>query len=364
MRGLKRDHCARVIVRGHALLQNLRRSYEDRPMRPGAKTVDDRYAVPSVHRAISDLTRNHREGRGLGELWHRARPSLWSSAGRSDDAVVLALVGSRSFPRRFHQSGPLHENGGSPSCHHAPKRMPSPPPQPASAAHSSAATRPQRTRRAPRPSRPQPAHYTAQTNLGWTLIDSIDPEALGNVTQRPGRAIVRRLRSWVAHDHRPVTLVADPDPPWAPEAPLDIDLAAPRADEVSLAVLVKLDASHARPAFLRWDHLRYSFACSHCASPEAKVLSVTATAQIPIPHRGRRGASSTDCPPGGHNWVVVASRAERHPRPGAFCLASSAVRLLQVRLQYSAGRASATRTLDVARSGRTRASRSGRRAKA
>ena len=83
------------------------------------------------------------------------------------------------------------------------------------------------------------------------ILDSVDPEALRNITQSPGLAIVRRSRSWIAHDHRPVALVADPQASRAPEAPLDIDLAAERAHEVSLTVLVKFDDSHATPRLLR-----------------------------------------------------------------------------------------------------------------
>jgi hypothetical protein len=92
------------------------------------------------------------------------------------------------------------------------------------------------------------AHFPAGPSPGVS-IQSVDPEALRNVAQRPRLAIVGWFRSRIADDHRAVALVGDPKAPRAPEAPLNIDLTATRTHEIPLAVLVKLDDSHAAPAF-------------------------------------------------------------------------------------------------------------------
>jgi hypothetical protein len=72
-------------------------------------------------------------------------------------------------------------------------------------------------------------------------------EAVRDVAQGSGRTVVGWFGSWIAKDCCPVAFIGHPEEPRAPEAALDIDLAAAPAHEVVVAVFVKLNRSHAEP---------------------------------------------------------------------------------------------------------------------
>jgi hypothetical protein len=110
---------------------------------------------------------------------------------------------------------------------------------------------------------------------------SVDLEYVSDVTQCSWLSIVRRPAPRIANDDGAVALVCDAYTPWASKAPLDVDLASTRTDEVAVAVLDELNLAHGTPPCRASDvrvavgadrgRLLPIITFSTRASPEAKV---------------------------------------------------------------------------------------------